>query len=454
MSFSSKTLNVLFAPTLLVIMTGCGTVYNVKPIQDSESLAGGFEYRLPRNLIEIDVPRTRIQRVSGKLELSAKPCGIKGKKAPDSSVRFGTPTFRLTVNPDEADRFIVDLSAPLIPFTSRSVQMKLGPRATPITFASTSENVAFDVFSEAFQRVAADPPSIFSRGLFNNGKSASGGKDQCAGKAAEARDAIATINRQLEIIDSQVTSDPRGVDVGTYDRVTKELRDRRTRLVASFLGSSMRLRDTITFVLDPCECRKKSCDWSLLPSTGDPEDSDYLESLGANRFQMKANPKNCSSITDRFCISLDRRPSPGSDSLADHQKACENAAGRNLRSDAAGFFYRVPGSANLKVTEKQGRNRKTVSTGNLPVAQYGIVRALPSRFGWLKSSVDQLELDPLTGAVVAISVNGTSFGRDEVQRVFNYDKEQEERRIASLEREKKALELQKAIRELENERGR
>ena len=205
------------------------------------------------------------------------------------------------------------------------------------------------------------------------------------------------------------------------------------RLLGEFLGrSSMRDR-SIKVVLDPDLCdAETACKWQLIEVANHAAEFDNLEALGDGTFKLT----HCSACGCDQGLCIEVRPKR----LGNHDASSENAV--------AGFYYRVPGSVELAVYELRGGNKKTLSTGHLPIAQYGQIRGLPRRFGTLKSSIERLELDPLTGAIVTISVNGKSLGREDVERIANYDVELEERRISALQREKQTLELRKAIREL------
>ena len=455
----------LLAAPLLLLLVGCGTVYTVERLRISDpAQPEQLEYLLPENLIHIAIPITTQKFEQGDLHRWADTCGIKPARestASKFSSRFGIPTFRLTVNPDHADRFTINLSRPFSPLTSRSLKMKLNTSATPIAFSSTSADLSITLFHEAVLQQPFFRSSLVEEPLDCTSKHPNA-CDDCP-DAQRTRADIDTIDAQLKSIIAKTIDDLSGIQAEAYDRITNDLADRRKRLVARFIGRTSTSTRTTTFIANPSECKREQCNWRLLKTNQDLPNTVHLQPIGANRFKMKPCPAACDS-GDILCLQLHPKHTPPAkpdtntddnhSGEADSSSSASMSTNNTSRSrESAGFYYRVPGAVELKVTVAGAGNRTILSTARLPVAQYGRIAALPQRFGWVKSSIDQLDLDPLTGAITSISINGTNLAKEDVQRLLNYDVEREERDIASLERQRRALELEKAIRELQDDRN-
>ena len=224
---------------LLLMLSGCGAVYSVQRHVVGGSGEGtyGLEYSLPENLIEVTIPIRETGRSEGKLESCAVKCGFTEGQAPGPSVTFGVPTFRSIVDPIDADRFVVDLSAPRWPLKSRSLQMTLS-RFTPVTFASTSEDVSMEMLIQAGLRAGSmlglgvEVTRSPDAGRRKSGMRSRGLSDECSkcvkcvGEAA-VLDELKKVEDGLNAMMFSVASSPRGIDVGTYDRLKEELIERR-----------------------------------------------------------------------------------------------------------------------------------------------------------------------------------------------------------------------------------
>lgn len=133
---------------------------------------------------------------------------------------------------------------------------------------------------------------------------------------------------------------------------------------------------------------------------------------------------------------------------------------------AQGFYYRVPATAHATVKEDD----RDIAVGELVIPQYGVVRALPRDTGSITGNAYDFKLYADTGgfkmlrvtsdALSPTTVTGIGTAVTTIQdagaaaRKARADERAAERaaqdEIAVLERKKKILELQHAIRELEN----
>ena len=445
---------------LLIVLAGCGTIYAVKPITVDESVTG-LQYVLPKNLVELDVTVNARTYKPGELHSYASACGIEVQKTTSGSrLSYRSPIFRLTIHPTDADRYVVDLSQPWWPLTSKSVQMRFDSRGSPQSFSSSSEDITFNLVHEALLIAGARPRSTPTARTISRSGTTAPPTNQCESEAKSARDAIHAIERQLESTVFDVASDPRGIDVAAYDRVVKDLQGRRQRLLNLFVGTTSVAKQTMTVIVDPCRCTTSSCNWRLLH--GDEAKPPYtlLKPVGANRFKIDQF-EDCGS-GDGLCLQIRPQSPPGTEKPVRKyiEESCDTAndeapkstkGDRSRRARLTGFHYRIPGAAELNLNHLSDGNTISLSTAHLPIAQYGPTDALPSRFGLLLSKIDQLELDPLTGSIISISVNGKGLAKDDIKRALNYDAEREQRYIDSLDRQKKTLELEKALRTLQDE---
>lgn len=403
-------------------MAGCGAVYTVQPLGSNERAGSNhIEYRLPKNLIEISIPITTRQHREGRLHSWAEACGIHRSSPLKPPESFGLPTFRLTVNPKDADRFLIDLSLLISPFSSRSLKMNLNDHAIPVSLSSTVEESSMDFYHEALL-LPLRSAGIGTREHKPDCDLAKAVHCEHCPAAEAVRSEIKTIEGQWKTILANALRDPSGIQAATYELITRDLTKRREQLVAHFLGKTTESTRTVTIVVDPCKCHAKKCNWHLLTGADEIAKPKHLRALGANRFEFKSKPRNCDSA-DALCLVLRPEPLPSSRSKTRSNCSVQSGPdGTNSASpDTAGFHFRIPGAVWLKVTQGEGKSRKVLSTAHLPVAQYGRIAALPSRFGWMESSIEQLEFDPLTGAIRAVSINGAGLGWDDFERILNYD---------------------------------
>lgn len=296
---------------LIVVLTGCGNLYSVKPLSGANgSDPHGFEYRLPRNLIEVSVSVTTRKVVQGNLTEWAQACGITSvNSVPPKSISFDTPTFQLIVNPQKADRFIVSLSPPRWPLYSRSFQMKLDANATPVSVSSHGDDATIALAQEVVGRVtlptfadigadSSEPAQLPALASLTDASGQAKGSEKEQVDCKDSREAsrtqseIQSVNDQLESMMSNVVSDPRSVDIAIYERMVNDLLDRRKQLVAQFLGNIATTSHTETIVVDPSHCKARSCNWRLL-KTGDRDAYlGKLQTLGGNRHEL-ISPEHC-----------------------------------------------------------------------------------------------------------------------------------------------------------------
>lgn len=133
----------------------------------------------------------------------------------------------------------------------------------------------------------------------------------------------------------------------------------------------------------------------------------------------------------------------------------------------AGFRYRIPRTGKLAVTVTQGANTLTLLTTLLPIAQYGPIAVLPSRFEGKGGSVEFTGSD-ITGSLLTVNIGAEAAPATALtapidsaadiavarrQRKENKAKAEAEAPKNDLQREKDLLQLQKEIRDLKKDLG-
>lgn len=114
----------------------------------------------------------------------------------------------------------------------------------------------------------------------------------------------------------------------------------------------------------------------------------------------------------------------------------------------ASFYYRHPAEVKVSLSH----NQKLLKIQYELIAQLGVVHALPQKIGGKKSEYS-LKYDPATGAIISIDANGEPITVADLEKiketsdaVYGYIKPDE---LSELEKQRKILEEQKKIKELE-----
>ena len=138
--------------------------------------------------------------------------------------------------------------------------------------------------------------------------------------------------------------------------------------------------------------------------TKDLASTDYLTHLVKNEYRVKKlrNDNNVLNVFDsktaKYFLEVSSKRASGNDSTGSN-----------------GFYYRVPGKAvfTLNQLDKDGK-KFPISRELLQIAQFGVVRALPRRFGVLTSEITEFMLHPMLGSISKLAVNGVGLGTDEI----------------------------------------
>lgn len=126
-----------------------------------------------------------------------------------------------------------------------------------------------------------------------------------------------------------------------------------------------------------------------------------------------------------------------------------NAASLPATGDGS-LYYRIPADASASLT-LSGRNTKSLAIQDLVIAQLGVIRQLPRKLGGVSGGY-VITLDEATGALKSISTTSKPFDAGgQVTALANkfIEKEKVDEELTALERKKKKLEFEAAIRDLE-----
>lgn len=422
-------LSVLGGTVAALTLAACGSVYKVEPASTT-SQTDGLYYSLPRNDLVVTLPVQTAEQEPGPFSA----CPYPGNKitGPDSKTRPGTPTFTTSAEPDPAQRYKVVLESPGNPFADRSLSLGLGEGEIISSFTSSvtdrSADFAIDVVQTAAGLLVGAAPTAAAAPI------------NCATSTdvANARARIRALKGSLDALNAG-TAGPANMDKELYEKLVADLKSEIAKQEALFLGSKSSSTKTHTFVLEPELCVTTPCFAKLLNAAVAPDSS--LDKIANNTYKVK---------TVAAAI--------GAGNLGTFLEINPVRPVGVKTSTSGGFVYRIPGRADMKIRHLSrpapmaAATDEIISEETVPIAQFGRTAALPQRFGYLKSEIKELKLDPKLGSITSLSINSTGLSSDQITEINKTVTElTSDKTIARLEAEKTRLTLEKEVKALRDE---
>lgn len=443
-------------------VAGCAIMPKVLPVAsvNTESKAG-VVYSLPRTLITVDVPLKQVSRQPGILlplrnvtdwenyaktlrtKLGIEPHEIILTKYTKYSVVNDGVSIGTTAVPDKDATFYAEMQADGLQ------ELKLD-----LTFGAKSILVKADV--SATNQVLPLVGKVGETLIATAGKT-------LAIKAASVPFTDPAVTAAIdEIIDIRekrwdALNKP-ALDSAVVLLLLEELKQRETRLLANLVGTEEIKLWTLKAEIDPPQNAVGSISEILLKL----HDGAGVEiaSNGKNRSQ---SPFPTATNPNPFAPDVFEERSPTLPPNVIHPTPTTNAIALNLdpkpllfqsnnfpKVSDGSLYYRVPRDATAEVTS-YGASSKVISLKEVTIAQLGNIRQLPRRLGGVSGGY-VVTLDDSTGGLKSIS--STSKPLDAAAQfsalASKYaEKEKGDEELSSLERQKKLLEYQKAIKDLQ-----
>ena len=421
---------------IAAVLTGCGSIYTTT----KERGTTGLTYYLPNNSIRVAIDITEVSTSAPKdpQTYSAEACGITETVLKKTrSYKYGGVKLSLLATPDWDHPYTIDISTPYNPFSSRKLSMTQNAELIPTDFLSTVDDSTFDFVVSTASAVFGLETAAVAGTRDSSGKPPT----TCSVEGNALKERITDIEDR--IVELSGGKSPLGeMDVALYEKMRSDLEKQRASALSRFIGATKTKKYTVTVDVDPDLCLeadgKVGCPF-LYETVADGVAElkyDCLKSVGLRTYEL-VNQCKIPAKDTRMTGLRTEKASPGKPAKVDAIKE-------------AGFFYRVPGRVTATVIQEKNDTSTSIGSATLPIAQYGYVAALPRRFGILKSEISELKLDPLTGSLTKVTINGAGLGADQVDQLAGaVSSARADDTISDLERKKKILELQKAIAELE-----
>ena len=418
--------NILTVCVLLSLMA-CGSVYQVKSYPVGVDNNGKafpkvpkktLVYRLPRNKVTVNITKTEEKITDGELKsvLSDSTCDIPELKgvallSPKTTYVFSDPSFQLSAVPDNSTIYSINVKSPWNPFASRSATLKAGVNGLVTDFASTATDESFDAVVSALQTVVGLSGSkIMAQGIGVVPPGSS--KDDKCNKAKDlVREWGDVENALSNLVRGETTATLSGVEI--YDKMKTDLLAQRTAILANFIGVKEKSTTVYSFLFDPesqCTPVGGKCSYRLFDVVTGALDSSVTTTNG--KPYLTGADIGATPASQGLYLQIDKDTDTNN-----FVKALKgNGAGKSN-----GFVYRVPGSAKISLTRVDvtagNPINKVIANQEMAIADYGKTRGLPRRFGWTKSEITELKLDPLLGSLVSVRINGANLGSDEIDQL-------------------------------------
>lgn len=465
----------------LAALTGCGVSITASKIKEDKAgfKEEGIYYSLPLTQVHVAVPvilevfaRGRVGDVyekcveACKTDASAKPEACK--LPPPAKLFILRPEVALSGIPDPANRYRVTVDAET--FASAQHKMSFNPVGVVTSAQSSASDTSYEIAAGILGTLADVAKSFAS---------------------LQAPVDAAKISKALPKDAAPAKSDDR-IECTDVNKIRDELKDREDKI----LKLRQRIDDTLKAKGDgefaavvvgyvkeliaaeqaelavyrtksDLEEVKKTFRYRLEAGALQPAEFAALPSAELKFKQEAAVDEAQARSPDIWKIlsTLEYKFMAGIERPDTFTKCADTDCGI---PDTAGFRYRIPRTGKLVVTVKQGTNEAvTLLSTSVPIAQYGPVATLPSRFEGKGGSVEFAGSD-ITGSLLTVSIGAEAAPATALtapidsaadiavaRRQRKEAKAQAERDAAKndLQREKDLLQLQKEIRDLKKDLG-
>lgn len=417
-------------------LTACGSTYTVKPATGVET--GGIHYYLPKNLVRVTVPVTKTVTKQGRYATQITNCFAPANRrtpaTPGTSHKLGTPTYTLLSVRDEKHRYFVNLKKPGNPFLTRTGDFNLN-QSQVLTSAKTSVTDHTVDWAIDLGQIVADLAMAAGGAGFllpNN-------TIRCSGQAAVA---VTDLKRVRKLKTDLAAQHRATITEAVYKQKKADLSTLESTLLGLFFGEVTVRKFDLNITLEPDPM------WLAPVSLRLFDESMTALSAVENvaKHQYRVSSTAAATVGTGLVLKVVPNRQPGADQTGE-----------------GGLYYRLPGDALFKLT--WSHTKTTVATLTTPattrvqtqplgqkelvIAQFGVTRYLPSKFGAFKSEVSAFTLDPLTGGIQKLTVNGQGLSKDQATDMNKViTKSQADNKVAELTRERDILKLKNEIDEL------
>lgn len=388
----------------LNLLTACGTTYQVHKATGNETTHGIYYY-LPKNQVRISIPVTSIKTVTGRYAAYARRCfdendipanaynippetGDYTLENPKQEYQVGKPTFELLASPDSENRYFVDLTTPANPFKSAGGSFDLSQ--------SQILNGAMAKVTDTTYDFAIGLATAAAKGFKASGVAGSP-PSSCDGDANEAIKSLEKVRVDLLSMHSEIRTQ---ITEKLYKDMRSHLLNREAQLLGYFFGEKAVDKKNHIIIVEPNSKWNQTVHFELFKI----EDNKFKTARALNETASRVYSVNVSTPLEQcgggsVCLTIN-----------------PNKATAVTHTNGEGFAYRIPGAATFKVAHKGAQKGEKT----LPIAQLGSVASLPNRFGFINSEITELKLDPLTGGISKLSVNGSGLSAEQAGALNAY----------------------------------
>lgn len=407
-----------------ILLASCGSTYAVYQANEKQDDSKGVYYYLPKNIIKVDIPVTVTEKRIGRWKKYNKTClhnnDLPTKYSTDTVVTIDAPTMTLIAQPDLDQQYFVDITASSNPFRSLAGTFELSSDQILNGATAKVSDTTYD-FTVSLATIAA-------RGFAVSGLSPAQKAQQTDDKKNKANaDQDCKAYKKIEKQIASLAQDLRtSVSIDVYKELKANLTAQAQTLYSYFTVESSVQKTNWTFYVEPQQ------GWSVDKSIGligDDRKPLAHTKIGKNTYRVD-DSVSCDT-SKHVCVRI---------------KAIKNNAGKYTKG--AGLVYRLPGRATVSVESKN----EIKGEQSLVIAQFGSVNSLPSRFGAISSELSTFTLDPLTGGLKSLGINGSGLSTEQGTALTNYiaAKKAEDDEVTRLTEEKTILTLKQEIKALKS----
>ena len=427
---------------MMSLLVGCGTIYTVEPISSESDTVDkkGVSYMLPNNRVKITLTGFSKAYAPGPYAHEADVClgdewkilssvyefnyqntkeveqeGSKEKTTvyadlPAAKNGIESATFELSAI--EGRRFFVSLKTPINPFASRGGSIELNESQMLTAASAKVTDTSFDFVTGLAKSIMA--PTTGGSGalaaLEETQKVADGIERKCSEDASSVIGNLTTLRTtRLGLISGSERS-----SVELYNALKADIDAYEKSILDSFFYYTITTPKTLTVYVEPSKGWDTETNISLFDENLSATDN--LKQVGTNTYVVEATDK--AKDAKYALMVLSTTTGEATDT-----------------SGSKGFYYRVPGSATFTIASRNdpepvAEDKKTnssedtadnqpikytsISQEHLSIAQLGVVRALPKRYGVLNSEITEFKLHPVLGSIQKLAMNGTGLGSEEI----------------------------------------